>query len=56
MKSLPLYIARFTRDINSDEGSQMAVALLASMRMPILFFSMSKYFISGSAVHSSRKG
>ncbi len=56
MKTLPLYIVKFTGDINSDEGSQMAVALLASIPMIILFFSMSKYFISGSALHSSRKG
>ncbi len=56
MKTLPLYIVKFTGDINSDEGSQMAVALLASIPMLILFFSMSKYFVSGSAVHSSRKG
>jgi len=56
MKTLPLYIVKFTGDINSDEGSQMAVALLASIPMLVLFFSMSKYFISGSAVHSSRKG
>ncbi|OHD72622.1 MAG: ABC transporter permease [Spirochaetes bacterium RBG_13_68_11] len=56
MKTLPLYIVKFTGDINSDEGSQMAVALLASIPMLILFFSMSKYFISGSILHSSRKG
>jgi multiple sugar transport system permease protein len=56
MKTLPLYIVRFTGDINSDEGSQMAVALLASIPILILFFSMSKYLISGSTVHSSRKG
>jgi multiple sugar transport system permease protein len=56
MKTLPLYIMKFTGDINSDEGSQMAVALLASIPMLILFFSMSKYFISGSILHSSRKG
>ncbi len=56
MKTLPLYIMKFTGDINSDEGSQMAVALLASIPMLILFFSVSKYFISGSILHSSRKG
>lgn len=56
MKTLPLYIMKFTGDINSDEGSQMAVSLLASIPMLILFFSMSKYFISGSILHSSRKG
>ncbi len=37
MKTLPLYIVKFTGDINSDEGSQMAVALLASIPMLILF-------------------
>ena len=56
MKTLPLYIMKFTGDINSDEGSQMAVALLASIPMLVLFFSMSKYFMSGTLLHSSRKG
>jgi multiple sugar transport system permease protein len=56
MKTLPLYIMKFTGDINSDEGSQMAVSLLASIPMLILFFSMSRYFLSGSILHSSRKG
>jgi multiple sugar transport system permease protein len=56
MKTLPLYIVKFTGDINSDEGSQMAVALLASIPMVILFFTMSRYFVGGSALHSSRKG
>ncbi len=56
MKTLPLYIMKFTGDINSDEGSQMAVSLLASIPMLVLFFSMSRYFISGSLIHASRKG
>jgi multiple sugar transport system permease protein len=56
MKTLPLYIMKFTGDINSDEGSQMAVSLLASIPMLVLFFSMSKYFISGEILHSARKG
>jgi multiple sugar transport system permease protein len=56
MKTLPLYIVGFTGDINSDEGSQMAVALLASIPMMVLFFSMSKYFLSGEILHSARKG
>jgi multiple sugar transport system permease protein len=56
MKTLPLYIVKFTGDINSDEGSQMAVALLASIPMVLLFFAMSRYFVGGSALHSSRKG
>jgi len=56
MKTLPLYIMKFTGDINSDEGSQMAVSLLASIPMLVLFFSMSRYFLSGSILHASRKG
>ncbi len=56
MKTLTLYIMKFTGDINSDEGSQMAVSLLASIPMVLMFFSLSKYFISGSAVFSARKG
>jgi multiple sugar transport system permease protein len=56
MKTLPLYIMKFTGDINSDEGSQMAVSLLASIPMLVLFFSMSKHFISGGILHASRKG
>ena len=34
----------------------MACALLASIPMFILFFSMSKYFLGGAAVYDSRKG
>ncbi len=56
MKTLPLYIVKFTGDINSDEGSLMAVAFLASIPMFALFFSLSKYFVGGAAVFSARKG
>jgi multiple sugar transport system permease protein len=56
MKTIPLYIVKFTAEKHSDEGAMMAVALLASIPMFILFFALSEYFIGGSAVYSSRKG
>ncbi|MCG8451988.1 MAG: carbohydrate ABC transporter permease [Spirochaetales bacterium] len=56
MKTIPLYIVKFTAEKHSDEGAMMAVALLASIPMFALFFALSKYFIGGSAVYSSRKG
>lgn len=56
MKTIPLYIVKFTAEMHTDEGAMMAVALLASIPMFILFFSLSKYFVSGAAVYSSRKG
>jgi len=56
MKTIPLYIVKFSAEKYTDEGAMMAVALLASIPMFVLFFTLSKYFISGSAVYSSRKG
>lgn len=56
MKTIPLYIAKFTAEKHTDQGAMMAVAALASIPMFILFFSLSNYFISGTSVYSSRKG
>jgi len=56
MKTIPLYIVKFRAEMHTDEGAMMAVALLASIPMFVLFFSLSQYFVSGSAVFSSRKG
>ncbi|MDR2258329.1 MAG: carbohydrate ABC transporter permease [Treponema sp.] len=56
MKTIPLYISKFSEEKMTDEGAMMAVAAIASIPMFILFFSLSKYFISGSAVYDSRKG
>ncbi len=56
MKTVPLYIVKFTTEMNTDEGAMMAVAAIASIPMFVLFFSLSNYFISGTAVFSSRKG
>lgn len=56
MKTIPLYITRFMAETHSDEGIMMAVAVLASLPMLILFFSLSKYFLSMEGLHSSTKG
>lgn len=56
MKTVPLYIVKFAAEKYTDEGAMMAVALLASIPVVILFLTMSKYFIGGAAVYSSRKG
>jgi multiple sugar transport system permease protein len=56
MKTIPLYISKFSEEKMTDEGAMMAVAAIASIPMFMLFFSLSKYFIGGSAVYESRKG
>ena len=56
MKTIPLYISKFSEEKLTDEGAMMAAAAIASIPMFILFFSLSKYFIGGSAVYESRKG
>ena len=56
MKTIPLYISKFSEEKMTDEGAMMAVAVIASIPMFVLFFSLSKYFIGGSKVYDSRKG
>ena len=56
MKTIPLYISKFAEEKQTDEGALMACALLASIPMFILFFTLSKYFLGGAAVFESRKG
>lgn len=56
VKTIPLYISQFAEEKQTDEGALMACALLASIPMFILFFSLSKYFLGGAAVYESRKG
>jgi multiple sugar transport system permease protein len=56
MKTIPLYIVRFTAEKHTDEGAMMAVAAIASIPILILFFRLSRYFISGAVVFSARKG
>ncbi len=56
MKTIPQYISSFAQERSTDEGAMMAAALLASIPMFILFMSLTKYFIGGSAIYESRKG
>jgi len=55
MKTIPLYIVKFTAEKHTNEGAMMAVAAIASIPMIILFFALSKYFVSGASLHASRK-
>ena len=56
MKTISLYIVKFTTEMHTDEGAMMAVAAIASIPMFILFFALSNYFLGGASVYSSRKG
>jgi ABC-type sugar transport system, permease component len=56
MKTIPLYITKFSEEKQTDEGALMACALLASIPMFIMFAALSKYFLGGAAVYESRKG
>ncbi len=56
MKTIPLYITKFSEEKQTDEGAMMACALLASIPMFLLFGFLSKYFLGGAAVYESRKG
>ena len=56
MKTIPLYIVRFTAEKHTDEGAMMAVAAIASIPMLILFLKLSKYFLGGAVVFTGKKG
>jgi len=56
MKTIPLYIIKFMAEKHTDEGAMMAVAAIASIPILIVFFRLSKYFLGGAALYSSRKG
>lgn len=56
MKTIPLYITKFSEEKLTDEGAMMAVAMIASIPMFLLFGFLSKYFLGGAAVYESRKG
>lgn len=55
MKTIPAYIVRFAAEKYSDEGAMMAVAAIASLPVFALFFTLSKYFLGGSAVYQAGK-
>ena len=55
MKTIPAYLVKFTEEKFADEGAIMAVAVIASIPIIILFLSLSKYFFGGSTMYSSGK-
>ena len=55
LKTIPTYIVSFAEEKFADEGAMMAVALLASLPMVILFLTLSKYFLGGNAMYSAGK-
>ena len=55
MKTMPAYLVKFTEEKFADEGAMMAVAVVASIPIIILFLSLSKYFFDGSVIYSSSK-
>jgi len=55
MKTIPAYIVKFAAEKSADEGAMMAVAAIASIPVFALFFTLSKYFLGGSAVYSAGK-
>ena len=55
LKTIPTYIVSFAEEKFADEGAMMAVALVASLPMVIMFLSLSKYFLGGSAMYSAGK-
>jgi multiple sugar transport system permease protein len=55
LKTIPTYIASFAEEKFADEGAMMAVALLASIPVIIMFIGLSKYFVMGSAVYTAGK-
>lgn len=55
MKTIPAYIVRFAAEKHADEGAMMAVAVIASLPVFLLFFTLSNYFVGGSAVYSAGK-
>jgi multiple sugar transport system permease protein len=56
MKTIPLYIVKFSVEKYTDEGAMMAVALLASLPIFLLFLTASRYFVGGASMFSARKG
>ncbi|AEE17934.1 carbohydrate ABC transporter permease [Treponema brennaborense] len=55
MKTIPAYIVKFAAEKYSDEGAMMAVAVIASIPIFILFFGLSKYFVGGSSMYAAGK-
>ncbi|MCD6104749.1 MAG: carbohydrate ABC transporter permease, partial [Thermosipho sp. (in: Bacteria)] len=54
-KTIPLFIIQFASEKYTDEVALMAAAVIASIPMLILFFKLSKYFLSGAELFAARK-
>ncbi len=50
MKTIPLYIVRFNSEKYTNEGALMAAAVITSLPIFILFFSMARHFIGGLTI------
>ena len=55
LKTIPTYIVNFAEEKYANEGAMMAVAFLASIPVIIMFITLSKYFVMGSALYSAGK-
>lgn len=55
MKTIPAYIVKFAAEKHADEGAMMAVAVIASLPVFALFFTLSRYFLGGAAVYQAGK-
>lgn len=47
MKTLPIGIAEFTTEFNTDWGAVMAASLLMTLPIAIMFFVMQRMFVGG---------
>jgi multiple sugar transport system permease protein len=55
LKTIPTYIVSFAEEKLADEGAMMAVSLLASIPVIIMFIFLSRYFVGGAAVYTAGK-
>lgn len=51
----PLYIIQFATEKYTNEGAMMAAAVIASLPMFVLFFTLTKYFLSGAELFAVKK-
>ena len=47
MKTLPIGIAEFTTEFNTDWGAVMAASVIMTLPIAILFFAMQRLFVGG---------
>lgn len=47
VKTLPIGLAEFSTEFNTDWGAVMAASLIMTLPIAVLFFSMQRYFVGG---------